>query len=118
MKANYFILPAFVLFLLSCDSDTDVLYPDPFHPDQALFRSSLFVEVVNKSGQPVANTIIRIGNYKRVTDNRGFVYLKDVLVGASTYLVAENDSYFHASRRLYPMPGHSQYVKIILLSFS
>ena len=102
MKPHYFFLSLVFLCLLSCDKDTDVLYLDPLHPDQELFRSSLFVEVVNSSGNPVANTVIRIGNYKRETDRRGFIYLKDVLVGSSTYLVAEKDGYFHASRRFYP----------------
>ena len=118
MKSLYFILTLFALLMAGCDSDTEVLYPDPFYPDQEQFRSSLFVEVVNKSGQPVANTTIRIGNYKRKTDVRGFVYMKDVLVGSSTYLVAENSGYFHASRRFYPTSGSSQYIKIIMLPFS
>jgi len=74
------------------------------------------VEVVNSSGNPVANTVIRIGNYKRETDIRGFIYLKDILVGASTYLIAEKDGYFHASRRFYPTAGSAQYIKLILLN--
>ena len=116
MKPNYYFLSLVFLCLLSCDKDTDVLYLDPLHPDQELFRSSLFVEVVNSSGNPVANTVIRIGNYKRETDIRGFIYLKDILVGASTYLIAEKDGYFHASRRFYPTAGSAQYIKLILLN--
>ena len=116
MKPHYFVLSVLVLFLSSCDKDTDILYLDPLHPDQEQFRSSLFIEVVNSSGNPVANTEIRIGNYKRETDNRGFIYMKDVLVGASTYLTAEKDGYFHASRRFYPTEGSSQYIKLIMLS--
>ena len=116
MKPHYFILSVLFLFLISCDKDTDILYLDPLHPDQEQFRSSLFIEVINTSGNPVANTEIRIGNYKRETDKRGFIYMKDVLVGASTYLTAEKDGYFHASRRFYPTAGSSQYIKLIMLS--
>ena len=116
MKPYYFVLSLLSIFVISCDRDTDVLYPDPIHPDQKLFRSSLFVEVVDASGSPVANTLIHIGNYKRKTDVRGFLYLQDVLVGATTYLTAEKDGYFHASRRFYPTSGSSLYIKIIMLS--
>jgi hypothetical protein len=118
MKPHYYFLSLLFLCLISCDKNSDVLYLDPFHPDQEQFRSSLFIEVVNSSGNPLANTQIRIGNYKRETDNKGFLYLKDVLVGASTYLIAEKDGYFHASRRFYPTGGSSQYIKLIMLSDS
>ena len=118
MKRHYFLLSLMLCALVSCDKDTDVLYLDPLHPDQEQFRSSLFVQVVNDVGIPVANTQIRIGNYKRQTDVRGLVYMNDVLVGASTYLIAEKEGYFHASRRFYPSAGSSQYIKLVMLSDS
>src|SRR6187431_632547 len=110
MKSYSFILLCFGVFLISCHTDLEVFYTDTFHPDQAQFKSSVFVEVVTASGQPVANTTIRIGNLKGETDVQGLLYLNDVLVGASTYLVAEKEGYFHASRRFYPAKGSQQYI--------
>ena len=116
MKPHYFILSLLSIFFFSCDKDTEILYPDPFYPDQEQFRTSLFIEVTNANGGPVADAIIRIGSNKYESDVSGLLYVKDALVAASTYLTVEKDGYFHASRRFYPTEGDAHYIKIIMLS--
>lgn len=115
MKRHYFVLSLLLYTLISCDKNIDVVYLDPLYPDQEQFRSSVFVEVFSTSGLPVTNALVRIGNYKRETDARGFIYLNDVLVGSSTYLVVEKEGYFHASRRFYPTAGTQQFIRILMM---
>src|SRR5688572_27584327 len=116
MMTRISLLALAVFSLLSCTDEIDNLYPDPLDPSQATFYSGLFIEVVDTSGRPVHGASIKVSDRNGKTDYKGFLYLGDVKVGSSSYMVVEKEGYFHASRRFYPAAGQSQYLKIILLS--
>jgi len=99
------------LVLVKC-SDTESFIPDPH---AAKFTSSAFVEVRDVNGQPMEDVQINLGNRIEYTNDDGVVYLRNVTMETSTYVTANKPGFFHGSRRFYPMPAQTQFVKIILL---
>ncbi len=119
MKSNPLLLVTCLFSFLGCTDEMDGLFPDPLHPNQKTFKSSLFIEVKNTEGMPVYNALVQIGNIKGQTNTEGLLYLQDAAVSESSYLTVEKEGYFHASRRFYPsQKNKSQFVKLILLSDS
>ncbi len=102
------------LAIVRC-KDTETFLPDP---QAAKFNASAFVEVRDVNGLPMKGVEINLGNKVEYTDEDGVVYLKDVTMEKSTYVTAQLSGYFHGSRRFYPMPNHTEFVKIILLPFN
>jgi len=117
MKPLLFLLGA-VFFLAGCTKDNDILYPDPFFPNQETFKSSLFIEVFDAKGLRIPDAKVLLGETEAYTDVNGLLYLNDATVGQSAYLTVEKEGYFLASRRFYPTQGKAQYLKIILLDNS
>lgn len=117
MKPLLFLLGA-VIFLVGCTKDNDILYPDPFFPNQETFKSPLFIEVFDANGLRIPDAKILLGESEAYTDVNGLLYLNDATVGQSAYLTVEKEGFFLASRRFYPEKGKAQYLKIILLADS
>ena len=100
-----------VLAMVRC-KDSETFIPDPV---AITFNASAFVEVRDLNNQPVEGAQINLGTVQGLTDEDGVVYLKDVTMGPATYLTAAKSGFFHGSRRFYPMPDQTHFVKIILL---
>jgi hypothetical protein len=107
-----------IIFLCGCAKDDELLSPDPFFPAQVNFKAPLFIEVFTTTGLRVSNAKVVLGSAEGYTDENGLLYWPEARVGESAYLTVEKEGYFHASRRFYPSPGTTGYIRIILLSDS
>ncbi|MEP6793315.1 MAG: hypothetical protein ABJB16_03240 [Saprospiraceae bacterium] len=114
MATRILIFMMMALAIVRC-KDTETFHPDP---QAAKFNASAFVEVRDVNGLPMEGVEINLGSKVEYTDEDGVVYLKDVTMENSTYVTAKLSGYFHGSRRFYPMPNRTEFVKIILLSFN
>src|SRR5690606_3546661 len=112
------IISALMLALcfLGCEKDVDLFIPNPQDPKPITFRASAFVEVKDFSGAPLQDVTIHLENNTFVTDEDGVAHLENVDMHPATYVTVEKAGYFHGSRRFYPSPDKTHYVKIILLS--
>ncbi len=107
-----------ILFFSGCRDGIDNIITDPLFPSQMTFRSSVFLEVVDTDHQPVSDALVVLGNIQGKTDEDGFLFLSDISMSESSYVTVEKEGYFYASRRFYPAPGKSQYVRIEMLPAS
>lgn len=114
MATRILVFMMMALAIVRC-KDTETFQPDPH---AAKFNASAFVEVKDVNGLPMEGVEINLGNKVEYTDEDGVVYLKDVTMENSTYVTAKLSGYFHGSRRFYPMPNRTEFVKIILLPFN
>ncbi|MEO6130297.1 MAG: hypothetical protein ABIQ02_00510 [Saprospiraceae bacterium] len=111
MGKKIFIFMIMALALARC-RDTETFVPDP----QAVkFNSSAFIEVRDVSGVPMEGVKITLGNRVEDTNNDGIAYFKEVTMEKSTYVTANKAGFFHGSRRFYPIPKQTQFVRIVLL---
>ena len=101
-----------VLSLARCGKDTETFIPNPI-PNQ--FKASVFVEVFDVNGLPLENVQIDLGGVPATTNEDGLVFLKNVAMSGSTYVTAEKSGFFHGSRRFYPTPDKTHFIKIMLL---
>lgn len=113
------LLPALgILLFCCCNDDADGLFPDPLHPTQETFKSSLFLTITDTSGTPVRDAEVRIGSATGKTDEKGFIHFDRIKLGKSSYLTIEKDGFFHASRRFYPSKGVAENIHVTLLPIS
>jgi hypothetical protein len=115
MKIMRMILMANMFLAMACSKYDDPYIADPLNVNQELFKSTLFIEIRDPSGTPVKGAKVSIGNDDLKTDVDGFILWKDATVGKTTYLTVSHENYFHASRKFYPSPGKTQYIKLIML---
>jgi hypothetical protein len=113
MVTRILIFMMVVLSLARCGKDTETFIPNPI-PSQ--FTASVFVEVFDVNGLPLEDVQIDLGGALSTTNEDGLVYLKNVAMSGSTYVTAEKSGFFHGSRRFYPSPDKTHFIKIMLLS--
>ena len=102
-----------VLSLARCGKDTETFIPNPI---PSAFTASVFVEVFDVNGLPLEGVQIDLGEAFGTTNEDGLVYLKNVSMSGSTYVTAEKSGFFHGSRRFYPSPDKTHFIKIMMLS--
>ena len=102
-----------VLSLARCGKDTETFIPNPIPSE---FTASVFVEVFDVNGLPLEGVQIDLGEAFGTTNEDGLVYLKNVSMSGSTYVTAEKSGFFHGSRRFYPSPDKTHFIKIMMLS--
>jgi hypothetical protein len=112
MVSRILIFMTLVLTFLKC-KDSETFVPDP---NPVKFRASAFVEVTDVNGIPVQDAQVELGNVVAMTDADGVVFLSDVTMEKSTYVKAKKQGFFHGSRRFYPVPDQTHFVKIRLLA--
>ena len=87
----------------------------PVDYPEATMMSSVFISVNTVDGEPVADAVIRIGDYVEVTNEFGIGFFRDIQTGSRTYVEVEKDGFFSGSRRFYSNENQIHNVIITLV---
>ncbi len=116
---KFFVLALSLSFLvLSCRKDIEdqiVIKEDPPTPVVNVY-GNIFGLVVDDNNDPVPNAEVTYKNEIIITDENGLFLFKNVKMNAKgTYVQVEKQGFFTGSRRIYPAPNTTNYMKVKLL---
>jgi hypothetical protein len=129
MKNISIVYALLLLSLFACRKDVEELSSsttkeDPpvitileYEPEIIPVVATVFGQVVNESGNPIANALVRLENNNTTTDGSGRFVFKDITMNkAGTFLTVSQAGYFEGSHRFFPQDGSVNYCKIVLLT--
>ena len=112
---KFLLLALGLLGIVSCAENIDTFNPDPVVPIEKAFSASVFVEVVDPDGTPLEGVTVNLGTEQVISNEFGVARFVDADMYSSTYVTVESAGYFHGSRRFYPTPGKTHFVRIMML---
>ncbi|MEP6795800.1 MAG: carboxypeptidase-like regulatory domain-containing protein, partial [Saprospiraceae bacterium] len=110
MRTKILFLALSVTLLVRCNDDTNLT------PTEKI-KTSVWVSIVDASGNPVKDAQVAIGEHTGLTDVDGNYFFSSVLGNTDMFLKAEKFGFFPGSRRFYPSKNKIEYVNINLLPY-
>ena len=117
---NIAFLSLLCLLLFSCrkDSDTELTITKDYVPPIIEINVNASVEgiVVEESGAPVDQAVVRIGNQTTRTNHEGLFVINDMIMNQSgTLLSVEKEGFFDGSMRFFPKSDSKNFTTLTLL---
>lgn len=126
MKKLLFLATSLFLIFSACRKDEESIFENStttsispiteWIPEEVSINTNLTGFVIDENKNPVADAIVRLGNFETRTDNFGhFFYTQTDMNQKGQLVQIEKDGYFKGSRRFFPLPNTSNRVEIQLI---
>ncbi len=117
---NIAFLSLLCLLLFSCrkDSDTDLTTTKDYVPPIIEINVNASIEgiILEESGAPVDQAMVRIGNQTTTTNREGLFVIRDIIMNQSgTLLSVEKEGFFDGSMRFFPKEDSKNFATLTLL---